>query len=382
MDDGLRASDADRDRAAAQLHVHFAAGRLTLGELDDRLTAVLAARTFGDLRRTLADLPGPRPGQQQAGSLERGYRRLLAFYPARYRRVHEDEMLAALLTGAPEGKRRPALAEAADLIAGALRVWCQPSRGRGWRGVLALISAGAVLGLLAGAAFAALNPPLRTSYTMVMTNTHNPNGVRSEYRINLPPSSIRGAERQKLIQQRTSELQQDEALTEGALADSHTVMAAAARAVRPAMSVRALQSQVRISGVTDIRMWISAQGATAAQAEGEVSAVADSYVAYVSGENAPGGRILLMHLVCVRMWRRRPRESNIVPCWMQALADPPAIEPGPSLLAVVLDTGGLGAPCGALIGAFAAAALSRPSRRRRLSRERISRPSSWTATGQ
>jgi len=61
MDDGIRVSDADRDRVTAQLRDHFAAGRITPGELDERLSAALNARTFGDLRRIMADLPGPVP---------------------------------------------------------------------------------------------------------------------------------------------------------------------------------------------------------------------------------------------------------------------------------------------------------------------------------
>ena len=61
MDDSIRVSDADRDRVAAQLRDHFAAGRITPGELDERLSAALNAKTFGDLRRIMADLPGPVP---------------------------------------------------------------------------------------------------------------------------------------------------------------------------------------------------------------------------------------------------------------------------------------------------------------------------------
>ncbi len=150
MDDHFRTSDADRDRAAALLRGHFAAGRLTAGELDERLAAALNAKTSGDLRGVLADLPEPAPAQQQPsrfppdrGGLERGYRRLLACYPARYRRVHEEEMLAVLVTAAPEGKRRPGIAEAADLIWGAVRVRCQPSRHGSepaWRDALAALS--------------------------------------------------------------------------------------------------------------------------------------------------------------------------------------------------------------------------------------------------
>jgi len=61
MDDSIRVSDADRDRVTAQLRDHFAAGRITVGELDERLSAALNAKTFGDLRRIMADLPGPVP---------------------------------------------------------------------------------------------------------------------------------------------------------------------------------------------------------------------------------------------------------------------------------------------------------------------------------
>ena len=61
MDDSIRVSDADRDRVTTQLRDHFAAGRITSGELDERLSAALNAKTFGDLRRIMADLPGPVP---------------------------------------------------------------------------------------------------------------------------------------------------------------------------------------------------------------------------------------------------------------------------------------------------------------------------------
>jgi hypothetical protein len=216
--------------------------------------------------------------------------------------------------------------------------------------------------MLAGLAFAAVNRPLPARATMVMTVVYVPGGGGSYYRINLPPSSMPEAERQKLIQQRGSELERAETRIEAAIAGSRPVMAAAARAVRPAMSVQELRSEVRIDAVTDIWMWISARGASAAQADHLATAVADSYVAYVSGKNAPGGRVLLTRLAC-RSMTRRPR---VMPCWMRAVADPPVLVLGPSLLALVLDAGGLGALCGALIGAFAAVARSRPSRRFRV----------------
>ncbi len=55
--DRIRISDADREQAAAQLRDHFAEGRLTREDLDERITAMLTARTVGDLRRVMADLP-------------------------------------------------------------------------------------------------------------------------------------------------------------------------------------------------------------------------------------------------------------------------------------------------------------------------------------
>jgi len=52
--------DADRDAAASELGEHYAAGRLTLDELHDRLGQVLGARTRGQLLHVMADLPTPR----------------------------------------------------------------------------------------------------------------------------------------------------------------------------------------------------------------------------------------------------------------------------------------------------------------------------------
>jgi DNA-binding PadR family transcriptional regulator len=57
VDDRIRISDADRECAAAQLRDHFAEGRLTRAELDERIVVTLTARTAGDLRRVMADLP-------------------------------------------------------------------------------------------------------------------------------------------------------------------------------------------------------------------------------------------------------------------------------------------------------------------------------------
>src|SRR5215217_2881234 len=59
-DPALRASDAERDSAVAQLREHGASGRLELDELEQRIGAAYAARTHGELAALLADLPAKR----------------------------------------------------------------------------------------------------------------------------------------------------------------------------------------------------------------------------------------------------------------------------------------------------------------------------------
>jgi hypothetical protein len=61
MDDRMRISDADREQVTAKLREHYAAGRLNSEELDERISAALSAKTYGDLRRVMVDLPEPAP---------------------------------------------------------------------------------------------------------------------------------------------------------------------------------------------------------------------------------------------------------------------------------------------------------------------------------
>jgi hypothetical protein len=78
-DPKIRASDADRDRTAALLREHHAAGRLTLDEFNERLDKAYAAKTTGELDVLLADLPAIdlyklpdaslRPGQPNSSPL-------------------------------------------------------------------------------------------------------------------------------------------------------------------------------------------------------------------------------------------------------------------------------------------------------------------------
>ena len=57
----VRIGDVERDRAISTLSDHFAAGRLTREELDERVDQAMAARFDADLRPLFADLPRPVP---------------------------------------------------------------------------------------------------------------------------------------------------------------------------------------------------------------------------------------------------------------------------------------------------------------------------------
>jgi Flp pilus assembly protein TadB len=65
----LRASDADRDAVADRLHHAAVEGRLEPEELEERLHRALRARTYGELRRLVADLPGTRTQRRASTGL-------------------------------------------------------------------------------------------------------------------------------------------------------------------------------------------------------------------------------------------------------------------------------------------------------------------------
>jgi hypothetical protein len=57
----VRVGDADREAVAAQLREHYADGRLTLEELNERLDQAFAAKTKADLNTVMRDLPQAMP---------------------------------------------------------------------------------------------------------------------------------------------------------------------------------------------------------------------------------------------------------------------------------------------------------------------------------
>ena len=111
--------------------------------------------------------------------LEIRYRRLLRWYPAEHRAVHQDEMLGVLMAAADSGCNRPSLAEWADLLLGAARIRLRPGRAlsdrSGWRDALAVYSIAAPLMVLISTVIGWLAAELELTrighggFTMVIT---------------------------------------------------------------------------------------------------------------------------------------------------------------------------------------------------------------------
>ncbi|MFH9265397.1 DUF1707 domain-containing protein [Streptomyces sp. NPDC017546] len=66
--DGIRASDADRDRIADILREAMAEGRLTADEHGERIDLVYRAKTVGELQPLIRDLPAPSGSPARPGS--------------------------------------------------------------------------------------------------------------------------------------------------------------------------------------------------------------------------------------------------------------------------------------------------------------------------
>ena len=68
----VRVGDADREAVAAQLREHYAVGRLTLEELNERLDQAFTATTKADLNAVMRDLPHAVSGGGGQGALGPG----------------------------------------------------------------------------------------------------------------------------------------------------------------------------------------------------------------------------------------------------------------------------------------------------------------------
>jgi capsular polysaccharide biosynthesis protein len=132
-----------------------------------------------------------------------------------------------------------------------------------------------MLGLFAGAGYAALNPPLYTDTALVVLSPSTPNMA-----------------------------------TQALIAGSNPVLAEAARSLDPAVPLQTLRGRVQVTTPIVYVLSINAQGQTAAQAVDTANAVADSYVAYVSSPDNPAGQVeaqVLQHaLSASRTWPLTP----------------------------------------------------------------------------
>lgn len=119
----LRASDADRDTAAAVINNALAEGRLTAEEHSERLDAIYAAKTHAELVPLLDDLPGQRaalvPDQTAPAAVSRRVGRLVAIFSATSRKgVWQAEPVMSVLSvlGAVELDFRDAILPGKEVV--------------------------------------------------------------------------------------------------------------------------------------------------------------------------------------------------------------------------------------------------------------------------
>ncbi len=189
-----------------------------------------------------------------------------------------------------------------------------------------LVGIVAVLGLLAGAAYATLHPPMFTGTALILL-----------------PQDAQSAQ--------SAQSAQDGSATGNGTIDGYTsvqvvvagsdpVLSDALQNVSPPMSVTKLRGEVKVTSTTSGIISISARGKSAAEADATANAVADSYAAYVAGKNSP------VHAVA----RVLQRAANAT---------------GSSRLIALVSTALIGALVGALLGVIVSLLISRRDRRLR-----------------
>lgn len=137
-----------------------------------------------------------------------------------------------------------------------------------------LVSIGAVLGLLGGATYFMLRPPVLTSTALVV----------------LPQAAAQSGQAASATVDSAGT--SNYMATQIVVATSDPVLSGALTHIGPALSLRRLHDDVKAASLTDSILAISATGTTAAQAEATANAVARSYVAYVGSATSDVGRVL------------------------------------------------------------------------------------------
>jgi len=135
-----------------------------------------------------------------------------------------------------------------------------------------LVGTTIALGLLAGGAYAALNPPLLTSTALVL----------------IPQS---GQAAQTGAAAAANGGPDPYTVTQEVIAQSTPVLSGALPNARPAMSISELRSDVSVGSATPYIISISAKAKVAADAAATADAVAQSYIRYVGTVGTPGGQL-------------------------------------------------------------------------------------------
>ena len=179
--------------------------------------------------------------------------------------------------------------------------------GRHWRAVSAI----AVLGLVAGAAYAALQPLTLTSTALVRIAS-----PQSAYSTKGAPSLV-------------------------VLASSDPVLSLAQSQIRPPVSKHTLLNELAVRSLTPGILSISVQGRTAAQTEATANAVANGFVEYITSPESPSGATGALVL------------------------QPASIATGRSLAVSIVIFGAIGLLLGTAVGVVGTLAVTRRDRRLR-----------------
>lgn len=193
---------------------------------------------------------------------------------------------------------------------------------------LRIFCAVVLLGVLIGVAYALVAPVTLTSTALVVL----PQAAAQE----AAAAAATGAASTDLID------------TQAVIAGSDPVLSAALPHARPAgLSLPALQKKVTVTSLADSVIQVTGSGTTAADAEATANAVADSYVAYVTGPHSPVGQV----------------DAKLLQAAVTAT--------GTSLAERAAVDAVLGLVGGALVGYVVALAVGRGDRRRLSERDRM-----------
>ena len=177
-----------------------------------------------------------------------------------------------------------------------------------------------VLGILGGAAYAVLRPPMLTSTALVALQE---------------PASVQQSANNNTTAGGTDTF----TATQKVVAGSYPVLLDALPHVRPAMSFDELRHNVQVGSPSSAFISVDAKGKNAADAEATANAVARSYIRYVSSPHSAVGHV------------------------QAQLLESASVATGPTPVRQMIIYGLVGGLAGALIGVIVALAVGRNDRR-------------------